>query len=107
MAHFKQKLGFGEKVAYSLSDGSANFVFQILMFFSFTFYVDVFGMTAAAAGSMFLIGRLFDAITDPAMGILADRTQTRWGKFRPWLVWSAGPFAFLFRLAYTTPRWAA
>tara|TARA_E500000178_G_scaffold249218_1_gene245778 strand:- start:2889 stop:4373 length:1485 start_codon:yes stop_codon:yes gene_type:complete len=107
MAHFKQKLGFGEKVAYSLSDASANFVFQVLMFFSFTFYVDVFGMTAAAAGSMFLIGRLFDAITDPAMGILADRTQTRWGKFRPWLVWSAGPFAFLFWLAFTTPDWAA
>ena len=107
MAHFKQQLRFREKVAYSLSDASANFVFQILMFFSFTFYVDVFGMTAAAAGSMFLIGRLFDAVTDPVMGILADRTQTRWGKFRPWLVWSAGPFAFLFWLAFTTPDWAA
>lgn len=107
MSHFKQKLSFGEKVGYSLGDASANFVFQILMFFSFTFYVDVFGMTAAAAGSMFLIGRLFDAITDPAMGIIADRTSTRWGKFRPWLIWSAGPFAFIFWLAFTTPDWAA
>jgi GPH family glycoside/pentoside/hexuronide:cation symporter len=107
MPHFKQKLSFGEKVGYSLGDASANFVFQIRMFFSFTFYVDVFGMTAAAAGSMFLIGRLFDAITDPAMGIIADRTNTRWGKFRPWLIWSAGPFAFIFWLAFTTPDWAA
>jgi glycoside/pentoside/hexuronide:cation symporter, GPH family len=107
MPHFTQKLSFREKVGYSLGDASANFVFQILMFFSFTFYVDVFGMTAAAAGSMFLIGRLFDAITDPAMGIIADRTTTRWGKFRPWLVWSAGPFAFIFWLAFTSPDFAA
>lgn len=107
MPHFKQKLSFAEKLGYSLGDASANFVFQILMFFSFTFYVDVFGMTAAAAGSMFLIGRLFDAITDPAMGIIADRTNTRWGKFRPWLVWSAGPFAFIFWLAFTTPDFGA
>ena len=107
MSHFTQKLSFREKVGYSLGDASANFDFQILMFFSFTFYVDVFGMTAAAAGSMFLIGRLFDAITDPAMGIIADRTATRWGKFRPWLVWSAGPFAFIFWLAFTTPDWGA
>lgn len=107
MDHFTQKLSVREKLGYSLGDASANFVFQILMFFSFTFYVDVFGMTAAAAGSMFLIGRLFDAITDPAMGIIADRTNTRWGKFRPWLVWSAGPFAFLFWLAFTTPDFGA
>jgi Na+/melibiose symporter-like transporter len=107
MPHFTQKLSIREKVGYSLGDASANFVFQILMFFSFTFYVDVFGMTAAAAGSMFLIGRLFDAITDPAMGIIADRTTTRWGKFRPWLVWSAGPFAFIFWLAFTSPDFAA
>ncbi|MGC6424099.1 MAG: MFS transporter [Lentimonas sp.] len=104
MSHFTQKLSFGEKVGYSLGDASANFVFQILMFFSFTFFVDVFGMSAASAGAMFLIGRLFDAITDPAMGIIADRTTTRWGKFRPWLVWSAGPFALIFWLAFTTPN---
>ncbi|MDQ8203196.1 MFS transporter [Pelagicoccus sp. SDUM812003] len=105
-SHFTQKLSFREKVGYSLGDASANFVFQTMIFYQFTFYVDVFGMSAAAAGTMFLIGRLFDAITDPAMGIIADRTETRWGKFRPWLVWSAGPFAFAFWLAFTTPDWS-
>ena len=106
MPHFSQPLSFREKLGYSLSDASANFVFQLLMFFQVTFYVDVFGMTAAAAGTMFLIGRLFDAITDPLMGIIADRTVTRWGKFRPWIIWSAGPFAFIFWLSFTTPEWA-
>ena len=106
MSHFTQKLSVREKVGYSLSDASANFVFQMMIFYSFTFYVDVFGLSAAAAGAMFLIGRLFDAVTDPAMGIIADRTKTRWGKFRPWLVWSAAPFAFAFWLAFTTPDFA-
>src|SRR5690606_29052094 len=91
-----QRLSFREKAGYSLGDSSANFVFQTLLMYQMFFYTDVFGITAAAAGWLFLIGRLTDAVTDPLMGVIADRTKTRWGRFRPWLVWSAPFFALVF-----------
>lgn len=97
------KLSFWEKAGYSLSDASANFVFQMLMVFQVGFYTDVMRIKAAALGTMLLLVRFSDAITDPLMGIIADRTNTRWGKFRPWLLWSAIPFALLFWLAFTVP----
>lgn len=97
------KLSFWEKAGYSLSDASANFVFQMLMVYQVGFYTDVMGIKAAALGTMLLLVRFSDAITDPLMGIIADRTNTRWGKFRPWLLWSAIPFALLFWLAFTVP----
>ncbi|MCS7338528.1 MAG: MFS transporter, partial [Verrucomicrobiae bacterium] len=83
------KLSFWEKAGYSLSDASANFVFQMLMVFQVGFYTDVMRIKAAALGTMLLLVRFSDAITDPLMGIIADRTNPRWGKFRPWLLWSA------------------
>lgn len=98
-----QKLSFREKAGYSLGDSSANFVFQTLLMYQMFFYTDVFGISAAAAGFLFLIGRLFDAVTDPLMGIVADRTRTRWGRFRPWLIWSAPLFALAFWITFTTP----
>ncbi|MEM6783856.1 MAG: MFS transporter [Bacteroidota bacterium] len=98
------KLSFWEKAGYSLSDASANFVFQLLIIFQAGFYTDVMGISAAALGTMLLLVRFSDAITDPIMGILADRTNTRWGKFRPWLLWSAIPFALLFWVAFTVPE---
>lgn len=107
MRHSVQKLSFREKVGYSLGDSGANFVFQTLMIFQMTFYTNVFGITAAAAGLLFLVGRVSDAITDPLMGVIADRTKTRWGRFRPWLIWSAVPFAVIFWLAFTTPDWSS
>jgi glycoside/pentoside/hexuronide:cation symporter, GPH family len=97
------KLTFREKAGYALGDAGANFVFQTLMIFQMTFYSKVFGITVAAASWLFLIGRLFDAVTDPLMGVIADRTKTRWGRFRPWLLWSALPFALVFWAAFTTP----
>lgn len=97
------KLSFREKAGYALGDAGANFVFQTLMVFQMTFYSKVFGITVAAASWLFLLGRLYDAITDPLMGIVADRTKTRWGRFRPWLLWSALPFALVFWAAFTTP----
>ncbi len=99
-----QKLSFREKFGYSLGDSGANFVFQTMLILQMSFYTDVFGLTAAAASWMFLLVRLSDAITDPIMGLIADRTKTRWGKFRPWLLWSAVPFAILFWLTFTTPH---
>ncbi len=97
------KLSFREKAGYALGDAGANFVFQTLMIFQMTFYSKVFGITVAAASWLFLLGRLFDAVTDPLMGIVADRTKSRWGRFRPWLLWSALPFALVFWAAFTTP----
>ncbi len=93
-----------EKIGYALGDAGANFVFQTLMVFQMTFYSKVFGITVTAASWLFLIGRLFDAFVDPLMGVVADRTQSRWGRFRPWLLWSALPFALVFWAVFTTPQ---
>lgn len=97
------KLSVREKIGYGFGDGAANFVFQTMLIFQLGFYTDVFGITAAAAGTLLLVGRFWDAFFDPMMGVIADRTNTRWGKFRPWVLWSAIPFAIIFVLAFTTP----
>ncbi len=83
---------FVEKAGYSLGDAAANFVFMTMILFQLNFYTDTLGITAAAAGTMLLVGRLWDAFFDPMMGVLADRTNTRWGKFRPWVLWTAVPW---------------
>ena len=106
MAHFTQKLSFREKAGYSLGDAAANLVFQVLMAYQFYFFTVIMGLKPAAAGMLFLIGRFFDAFTDPAMGILADRTKHKWGRFRPWILWSALPFAAIFWLTFTSPGWS-
>lgn len=98
-----QKVSMREKVGYSLGDSSANFVFQIMIMFQLGFYTDVFGITASAAGSVLLLARIADAFVDPVVGILSDRTNTRWGKYRPWVLWTAIPFGLFFFLAFTTP----
>ena len=100
------RLPLAEKIGYGFADASANFVFQIMVMFQVGFYTDVFGITAAAAGTLLLVGRFWDAIFDPIMGSIADRTNTRWGKFRPWLLWTAIPFAVLFWLTFTTPNFS-
>ena len=99
-----QKLSVTEKVGYSLGDAGTNFVFQTQIMFLMYFYTDVFGIPAAAVGTLFLISRLWDAVNDPLMGALADRTNTRWGKFRPWVLWTAVPFGVIFVLTFTTPH---
>ncbi len=74
-----------------------------MILFQLNFYTDTMGITAAAAGSLLLVGRLWDAFFDPMMGVMADRTNTRWGKFRPWVLWTAVPWGIVMVLAYTTP----
>lgn len=98
------KLPVREKIGYGFGDAAANFVFQTMLIFQLGFYTDVFGITAAAAGTLLLAGRFWDAVFDPFMGVVADRTNTRWGKFRPWVLWSAIPFAVMFFLTFTTPN---
>lgn len=101
------KLSVREKVGYGLGDGAANFVFQTMLIFQLPFYTDVFGISAVAAGILLLVGRFWDAFFDPFVGIMADRTQTRWGKFRPWVLWTAIPFAGIFVFAFTTPHFGS
>lgn len=98
-----EKLSLREKVGYSLGDTAANFIFQTMIIFQLAFYTDTFGISAAAAGTLFLVVRVWDAIFDPIMGVIADRTNTRWGKFRPWILWTALPFGIMGLLTFTTP----
>ncbi|HEX9046680.1 MAG TPA: MFS transporter [Verrucomicrobiae bacterium] len=104
--HFQQKIPFYEKAGYSCADAAANFVFMTMILFQTNFYTDVFGLTASAAAAVLLWPRLWDAVADPIVGILADRTNTRWGKFRPWVLFTAAPWAVVMVLAYTTPHWS-
>ena len=103
MVDSTERLSVREKLGYGLGDTAANFIFQTLMIFQMAFYTDTFGISAAAAGTLFLIVRGWDAIFDPIMGIIADRTNTRWGKFRPWVLWTAVPFGIMGFLAFSTP----
>lgn len=106
MSENSQKLSFLEKAGYSGGDAAANFVFMSMILFQANFYTDVFGLSASTAGYIVLAARLWDAFFDPVMGILADRTQTRWGRFRPWVLWTSVPWAVVMVLAYTTPHFA-
>lgn len=92
-----------EKIAYGLGDTASNIIFQTVMMFLLLFYTDVVGLSPAVVGTMFLFVRIIDAITDPLMGNLTDKTNTRWGQFRPYLLWLALPFALISILAFTTP----
>jgi glycoside/pentoside/hexuronide:cation symporter, GPH family len=98
-----QKLSVVEKVGYSMADAAANFVFMTMILFQKNFYTDVFGLSAAAAAAILLFPRLWDAVADPIVGVLADRTSTRWGKFRPWILFTAAPWAVIMILAYMAP----
>ena len=98
-----QKVSFGEKLGYSLGDAAANLVFQMMMIFQLKFYTDVFGLDGAVAGSILMIASFSAIIVDPAVGILSDRTSTRWGKFRPWIIWTAIPFCIFYVLAFYHP----
>src|ERR1039458_4068042 len=97
------RLSFTEKFGYGLGDMAANFVFQAMMALQLNFYTDTFGLTPAQAGTMFLVVGLGAAVFNPVMGVIADRTKTRWGRFRPWLLWTAVPLGVIGVLTFTTP----
>ena len=103
MSDNPHKLSFIEKAGFSAGDAAANFVFMSMVLFQTSFYTDIFGLSASAAAAILLWPRLWDAAFDPIMGIIADRTNTRWGKFRPWVLWTSLPWAIVMILAYTTP----
>ena len=97
-------LSLREKVGYGLGDMASNFYQGFFGIFLLIYYTDVFGISPAAAGTMFLVTRIVDAVTDPAMGLIADRTQTRWGKYRPYILWMAVPYALLGYLLFLGPE---
>ncbi|MFM7065883.1 MAG: MFS transporter, partial [Gammaproteobacteria bacterium] len=92
-----------EKFGYGLGDMASGFFWQMFAIFIAKFYTDVFMLGAATMGTMLLITRVGDAFVDPAVGALADRTRSRHGRFRPWLLWMALPMAATAVLAFTTP----
>jgi len=98
------KSTIGEKIAYALGDAAAGGITWKIMSIAFPlFFTNIFGLTFADAAALMLIARLFDVVTDPLMGSLADRTQSRWGTYRPWLIFGAIPFGIIFALLLQTP----
>ena len=96
-------VGLGEKIGYALGDTASNIVFQVIVNFLAFYYTDIYGISPATVGTMFLAVRVMDAITDPIMGAICDRTNTRWGKFRPYMLWLAIPFGASAVITFTTP----
>ncbi len=94
-----------EKIGYGFGDMASSMFWKLFGAYLMIFYTDVFGLPAAAVGTMFLITRVWDSAFDPIVGIVADRTMSRWGKFRPYLLWLAVPFALIGVLTFYTPDW--
>lgn len=92
-----------EKIGYGFGDMSSSMFWKIFSYYLPFFYSNIFGLSLADAGMLMLITRIWDAVSDPMMGVIADRTHTRWGKYRPYLLWMAAPFAVAGILLFTTP----
>ena len=102
-----QKLSVVEKVGYSLGDLAANLVFQTLVTWIAYYYLNIYGLKAEHASMLTLIVGLVAAFAfNPIMGAIADRTNSRWGKFRPWILWTAIPLGVVSLLAFKTPDFA-
>ena len=97
------RLSLREKIGYGLGDAGGNVVIVLAMNFLNFFYTDVYGISPATVGLMFLAVRIFDAFADPVMGMLADHTRSRWGRYRPWQLWIALPLGVAVVLAFTVP----
>jgi GPH family glycoside/pentoside/hexuronide:cation symporter len=100
----KQNLTKLEKFGFGLGDTASNIVYQAVINVLLYFYTDVYGITAAAAGTLMLVVRIFDAVTDPMMGAIADRTRSQHGRYRPWMLWVAVPYGALAVAAFITPN---
>lgn len=103
-APVRERLSIGEKLGYALGDTASNLVFQILAIFALSYYTDTVGLNPAVVGLLFLLVRGIDAITDPIMGGIADRTKTKMGRYRPWILWLAVPFGVAGVLTFSVPE---
>lgn len=101
----ENKLSVKEKIGYGMGDAGCNMIGGAIMMFLSYFYTDIFGLAPALVGVLLLSVRVLDAVTDPIMGAIADRTQTRWGRFRPYLLWVSFPYVIFSVLMFTTPEW--
>lgn len=95
-----------EKIGYGFGDMASSMFWKLFGAYLMIFYTDVFGLLAAVVGTMFLITRIWDSAFDPIVGVVADRTHSRWGKFRPYLLWLAVPFGIIGILTFVTPDWS-
>lgn len=103
MNHLSKAISLREKTGYGFGDAASSMFWKIFTFYLPIFYTDVFKIPALAAGTMFLLTRIWDTANDPIMGVIGDRTHSRWGKFRPYLLWMALPFGIMGVLLFTTP----
>lgn len=92
-----------EKIGYGLGDMASSMFWKLFGAYLLLFYTDIFGIAAGTVGTMFLVTRIWDAFVDPIVGVVADRTESKWGKFRPFLLWLAVPFGVLGVLTFLTP----
>ncbi|MEM1189826.1 MAG: MFS transporter [Pseudomonadota bacterium] len=99
-----EPLSVREKLGYGLGDTASNFFFQVFNLFLMYYYTDIFGLAPAAVGAMFLVTKIIDAASDPIMGLIADRTNSRWGKYRPYLLWGAIPYGACGYLMFAGPE---
>ena len=98
-----EKISIKEKIGYALGDGAANIAWRGVATFLFIFYTDVFGLSPVTVGVLMLVARFSDGISDVVMGIIGDRTKSKYGKFRPWVLWTAIPLAAILSLLFTSP----
>lgn len=98
-----EKITIREKVGYGLGDAASSMFWKLFGMYLLFFYTDIYGLPAAVVGTMFLITRIWDSVFDPVVGTIADRTSSKWGKFRPYLLWMAIPFGLIGVLTFTTP----
>ena len=102
-----ETLSTREKIGYGLGDAGGPCISDLISGFLLFFYTDVFGLSPAIVGAMFFTLRIFDAVSDPVMGVIADRTRSRWGRFRPWQLWTAVPLGVIGILTFTVPDMSA
>jgi len=102
-----QKISIKEKIGYALGDGAANIAWRGVATFLFIFYTDVFGLSPIVVGMLMLVARFSDGISDVLMGIIGDRTKSKYGKFRPWILWTAIPLAAILSLLFTSPDFSS
>src|SRR5690242_3243469 len=101
-----EKIKLKEKIAYGFGDMASSMFWKLFGMYLLFFYTDVFGITAAAVGTMFLVTRIWDTVFDPVVGGFSDRRTSRWGKFRPYLLFVAIPFGIIGILTFTTPSFS-
>ena len=102
--NMSQNITIKEKIGYGFGDFASSMFWKIFSVYLLYYYTDIFGIPAAIVGTMFLVTRIWDTALDPVIGIIADRTETKWGKFRPYLLWVAVPFGIVGILTFTAPE---